>query len=72
MKKQKISFSSIKDVLNRDEMRSIMAGSGSSQCSTSTCSNSNGTTTNYCYSDPHDGLNCNCVQDSKAIRCPGF
>jgi hypothetical protein len=29
MKTQKISFSNIKDVLSRDEMKNIMAGSGS-------------------------------------------
>ena len=33
MKTEKMSFKNIKDVLSRDEMKKIMAGSGSSTCS---------------------------------------
>jgi hypothetical protein len=60
MKTEKMSFKNIKDVLTRDEMKSIMAGSGTSSWR-SACYNGNtywyicytsGTTTtcNYAYS----------------------
>jgi hypothetical protein len=50
MKKEKISFNSIKDVLSRDEMRLIMAGSGLEQCG-------------LCFSSgcvKGEGLSCTC------------
>lgn len=37
MKKEKLSLKSIKNVLTREEMKKIMAGSGN--CSTSICNN---------------------------------
>ena len=39
MKTEKMSFKNIKDVLSRDEMKSIMAGSGGSTCSNCIASN---------------------------------
>ena len=63
--KTKMSLKNIKDVLSREEMRGIMAGSG---CSIHTCKNANGTTNN-CYSSPHHGLACKCVKDSTVVDC---
>ena len=40
MKVEKMSLKNIKDVLNRDEMRTIMAGSGGGGCSNA-CKDSN-------------------------------
>ena len=68
MKTEKMSFKNIKDVLSRDEMKGIMAGSGSGSCSASpnccsqkscscpnggTCSSTDYTATCTC----NDGIN---------------
>lgn len=42
MKKKKVSFNNIKDVLSRTEMKNIMAGSGTQQCNCLYCEMSNG------------------------------
>lgn len=49
MKKRKMSFNMIKDVLSRDEMREIMAGSiGTNWC---TCCTQNSGSHGICVSD---------------------
>ncbi len=42
MKTEKMSFKNIKDVLSRDEMKKIMAGSGAAYFYFCTCSNGTG------------------------------
>jgi hypothetical protein len=57
MKKEKMSFKNIKDVLGRDEMKKIMAGSGG--CSTMSCSDGKSCYTNTSLECKcHDGKNC--------------
>jgi len=57
MKKQKMSFKSIKDVLSRDEMKQIMAGSYT--CNWGNCSSGSQRfghwVSSYCYISCTDG-----------------
>jgi hypothetical protein len=48
----KMSFSSIQGVLSRDEMRKIMAGSGSSSCGTCTPNHPYEGPPETCMTDP--------------------
>ena len=65
MKTEKMSFKNIKDVLSRDEMRSIIAGSNSSSCGK--CSNPNGGTTS-CYAGS-SGSGCTCMCLWRSTGC---
>jgi hypothetical protein len=61
--KKKLSFSEIKNTLSRDEMKTIMAGSGAGSC-TENCANGHAS----CTSPTGD-----CSRDDKAntISCDG-
>lgn len=71
MKRQKIDLKSIKDVLSREEMRKIMAGSDGMACSAEstaciekvTCECSIGTCTGYEYE-----VECICEEDGEEVK----
>ena len=59
MKKSiKLSFENTQEVLSRDEMRQIVAGSGSTSCGTCTPSYPNVGPPETCYTDPTLGGAC--------------
>lgn len=60
MKTEKMSFKNIKDVLSRDEMKGIMAGSGG--CYNGGCWQADVAWLNGCFSQCYSssGLNCGC------------
>ena len=63
MKTEKMSFKNIKDVLSRDEMKSVMAGSGTDSCPQA-CS---GDSSKNCYRNT--SLACVCNVNSSQTPC---
>ncbi len=72
MKTEKMSFKNIKDVLSRDEMKRIMAGSGRTYCQ-ATCNDGTGAWTGYysTYSQIGGALNSYCSGSGGSYYCNG-
>lgn len=66
MKTARMSFSNIKDLLSREEMKEIMAGSGSSECGY--CSVP-GYGNVRCYSGGNSGVPCLCLYRGAGTGC---
>ena len=66
MKTEKMSFKNIKDVLSREEMKGIMAGSGGGSCGNCTVP---GYTSVACYSGAGSGGSCSCLCLYRGLGC---